>query len=111
MRPSEAHPPRRPEAAAASAGSGGAEAVTAPPLAPMLAVLPNGEAVLPAEVRRVLIEPAPALLQEEGERFAVWVLFADGERRPVGTGLTRHDAADLSRRCAKAVNDALKEAR
>jgi hypothetical protein len=71
-------------------------------------VLPNGEAVRPDEVRRVLIEPAAALLQEEGERFAVVVVLADGERRSVGTGLTRSDAADLARRCARAVNDALK---
>ena len=78
----------------------------APP--PLLALLPNGEAVRPDEVRRVLIEPAAALLQEEGERFEVCLLFADGERRVVTTGLTRPDAADLARRCARALNDALK---
>jgi len=75
-----------------------------------LALLPNGEAVRPDEVRRVLIEPAAALLQEEGERFAVLVVLADGERRAVGAGLTRADAAELGRRCARAVNDALKGA-
>jgi hypothetical protein len=84
-----------------------AEGVTPTPL---LALLPNGEAVRPDEVRRVLIEPAAALLQEEGERFEVRLLFADGERRVVATGLTRPDAADLARRCARAVNDALKGA-
>jgi hypothetical protein len=73
-----------------------------------LALLPNGEAVRPDEVRRVLVEPAPALLQEQGERFAVWLLFGDGERRAVATGLTRADATDLGRRCARAVNEALK---
>ena len=75
---------------------------------PLLALLPNGEAVRPDEVRRVLIEPAAALLQEEGERFEVCLLFADGERRVVTTGLTRPDATDLARRCARAVNEALK---
>ena len=75
-----------------------------------LALLPNGEAVRPDEVRRVLIEPAAALLQEQGERFAVVLVFADGERRAVATGLARADAADLSRRCARALNDALKGA-
>jgi len=73
-----------------------------------LALLPNGEAVRPDEVRRVLVEPAPALLQEQGERFAVWLLFVDGERRPVATGLARPDAVELGRRCARAVNEALK---
>ncbi len=77
-----------------------------PPLP--LAVLPNGEAVRPDEVRRVLIEPAAGLLQEEGERFQVRLLLADGEGRVMGSGLTRPDAADLARRCARAVNDALK---
>jgi hypothetical protein len=87
--------------------------VAAPAAAPRpwhLAVLPNGEAVRPDEVRRVLIEPAASLLQEEGERFAVLVVLADGDRRAVGTGLTRPDAAELGRRCARAVNDALKGA-
>ena len=83
-----------------------AEGVAPPPLA----VLPNGEAVRPDEVRRVLIEPAPALLQEEGERFDVRLLLTDGECRTLGSGLTRPDAADLARRCARAVNDALKGA-
>ena len=73
-----------------------------------LALLPNGEAVRPDEVRRVLVEPAPALLQEQGERFAVWLLFVDGERRAVATGLARPDAVELGRRCARAVNEALK---
>jgi hypothetical protein len=79
----------------------------ATPLRPLV-LLPNGEAARPEEVRRVLIEPAPALLQEEGERFAVHVLLTDGERRVLGTCLTRSDAVDLSRRCVRAVNDALK---
>ncbi len=73
-----------------------------------LALLPNGEAVRPDEVRRVLVEPAPALLQEQGDRFAVWLLFVDGERRAVATGLARPDAVELGRRCARAVNEALK---
>jgi hypothetical protein len=73
-----------------------------------LALLPNGEAVRPDDVRRVLVEPAPALLQEQGERFAVWILFGDGERRAVATGLARAEAVDLGRRCGRAVNDALK---
>lgn len=73
-----------------------------------LALLPNGEAVRPDEVRRVLVEPAPALLQDQGERFAVWLVFGDGERRMVATGLPRAEAVDLGRRCGRAVNDALK---
>jgi hypothetical protein len=79
-----------------------------PAQAPPLVLLPNGEAVRPDEVRRVLVEPAAALVQEEGERFEVCLLFADGERRVVTTGLTRPDATDLARRCARAVNEALK---
>lgn len=73
-----------------------------------LAILPSGDAVRPDEVRRVLVEPAPALLQQEGERFAVWLLFADGERRAVAADLARADAVDLGRRCGRALNEALK---
>jgi hypothetical protein len=69
-----------------------------------LALLPNGEAVRPTEVRRILIEPAPGYIEEEGERFGVWLLLTDGERRLLGGGLSRADAADLSRRCVRAIN-------
>ena len=89
-----------------SAGPAGEGAPPPPPLP--LAVLPNGEAVRPDEVRRVVIDPAAALLHEQGERFAVHLVLGDGERRLVATGLSRPDAADMARRCARAVNDALK---
>ncbi|MDX6750935.1 hypothetical protein SH611_14025 [Geminicoccaceae bacterium 1502E] len=73
-----------------------------------LALLPNGEAVRPEEVRRVSIDPAPSLLQLEEERFMVSVELADGSRRRIAAGLSRADAADLGRRCTRAINDALK---
>lgn len=71
-----------------------------------LAVLPNGEAVRPEEVRRVLIEPCAALVEDAGERFRVAVHLADGLRLVVATGLPRADAIDVARRCARAVNEA-----
>lgn len=71
-----------------------------------LAVLPNGEAVRPRDVRRVTIEPAVAPLRLEGQRFRVVLELVDGERRALATGLTRPDAQDLARRCARALNEA-----
>ena len=47
------------------------------PFAP-LAILPNGEAVRPDEVSRVLIEAVPSLVEEAGERFWVAVHLTDG---------------------------------
>ena len=58
------------------------------PFAP-LAILPNGEAVRPDEVSRVLIEAVASLVEEAGERFAVEVHLTDGSRRVVATGLSR----------------------
>ena len=81
---------------------------TLPPIGPLLplAILPNGEAGRPDEVSRVLIEVVPSLVEEAGERFAVAVHLTDGSRRIVASGVTRQDAADLGRRCARAINDA-----
>lgn len=70
-----------------------------------LALLPNGEAVRPDEVRRVLIEEGPALVEEAGSRFRVVVCLVDGARLIVASGLSRPDAVDISRRCARAVNE------
>lgn len=74
-----------------------------------LAILPNGEAVRPDEVRRVLIEEAAALVEDAGERFRVVVLLSDGTQLLIASGLSRADAVDLSRRCARAVNEGLGE--
>lgn len=75
---------------------------------PLLAALPNGEAIRPHLVRAIRIEPAPALLEEAGERFCVVIELVDGERRIVATGLSRADAADMGRRCARAINDGVR---
>lgn len=84
--------------------------MTDPAAAPWpLALLPNGEAVRPDEVRRVLIEEGPALVEEAGLRFRVVVCLIDGTRLVVASGLARADAADVSRRCARAVNESLGE--
>jgi hypothetical protein len=72
-----------------------------------LALLPNGEAVQPGDVQRILIEPFAGYIEEEGERFAVWLHLADGERRLLGSGLSRADATDLSRRSVRVINEAL----
>ncbi|MCS6877708.1 MAG: hypothetical protein N2038_07625 [Geminicoccaceae bacterium] len=74
----------------------------------VLASLPNGEAVRAEEVRRILIEPAPAPPRLEGQRFSVVVEFAAGERRVIATGLARPEALDLARRCARALQEAEK---
>lgn len=74
-----------------------------------LAILPNGEAVRPEEVSRVLIETAASLVEEAGERFAVAVHLGDGTRRVVATGLSRPDAVDMGRRCARAINEAARQ--
>ena len=74
-----------------------------------LAILPNGEAVRPEEVSRVLIEPVAALVEEAGERFAVAVHLTDGTRRVVASGLSRPDAIDMGRRCARAINEAARQ--
>ncbi|MCS6779757.1 MAG: hypothetical protein NZ555_08655 [Geminicoccaceae bacterium] len=70
-----------------------------------LCVLPNGEAVRAEEVQRILIEPSAAPPRLEGQRFAVVLAFADGARRRIATGLTRADATDLARRCARALGE------
>lgn len=72
-----------------------------------LAILPNGEAVRPGEVRQIVIEQAAAPAALEGQRFKVVVVLDAGERRVVATGIARDDATELGRRCAKAVNEAL----
>lgn len=74
-----------------------------------LAILPNGEAVRPDEVSRVLIEAVPSLVEEAGERFAVAVHLLDGTSRVVASGVSRQDAADMGRRCARAINDAARQ--
>lgn len=79
------------------------------PRAAPLAILPNGEAVRPEEVSRVLIEAAASLVEEAGERFAVAVHLNDGTRRVVAANLSRPDAVDMGRRCARAINEAARQ--
>lgn len=79
-----------------------------PPSTAPLALLPSGEAVRAGEVRRILIEPATVPPRLDGQRFKVVLELAAGERRPVATGLLRPDALDLARRCARALNEALR---
>lgn len=74
-----------------------------------LAILPNGEAVRPDEVSRVLIEAVPSLVEEAGERFSVAVHLVDGTRLVVAPSMSRQDAADMGRRCARAINDAARQ--
>lgn len=77
----------------------------------MLVSLPNGEAVRGEEVRRILIEPTVAPPRLEGQRFAVVLEFADGEKRVLATGLTRMDALDFARRCARALHESAGQGR
>ena len=63
-----------------------------------LAILPNGEAVRPEEVSRVLIEAAASLVEEAGERFSVAVHLhrrhlSRGGRQPVAAGRGGHGPA------------------
>lgn len=74
-----------------------------------LAILPNGEAVRPEEVSRVLIEAAASLVEEAGERFSVAVHLHDGTCRVVAANLSRPDAVDMGRRCARAINEAARQ--
>jgi hypothetical protein len=89
----------------------GDEIRMAEPLTPPwpLAILPNGEAVRPDDVRRILIETGPSLVEDAGQRFQVVIHLSDGISRVIATGLSRADAVDLSRRCARAVNDAMRQ--
>ena len=73
-----------------------------------LAILPNGEAVRPAEVVAVRLEPCAHWEEDEVERFNVVLALEDGAARVIGAALVRADAADLGRRCARAINDALR---
>jgi hypothetical protein len=73
-----------------------------------LALLPTGEAVRPGDVKRIRIEPALPLLEQEIERYRVVVELTD-EAQPwiVKDGLSLEEATSLSRRCCQAVNESL----
>jgi hypothetical protein len=73
-----------------------------------LALLPTGEAVRPADVKRIRIEPEPPLLEQELERYAVVIVLADEGPWVVRDGLSLDEATSLSRRCCQAINDSLK---
>jgi hypothetical protein len=75
---------------------------------PLLAVLPNGEAVRASLVRSVTIEELPGLVGQEDTRFRVVVEMEDGTRRAVATDLAATDATDLARRTGRAINDILR---
>ena len=73
-----------------------------------LALLPTGEAVRAADVKRIRIEPDPPLLEQELERYAVVIVLADEDPWVVRNGLSLDEATSLSRRCCQAINDSLK---
>ena len=72
-----------------------------------LALLPTGEGVRPADVRRIRIEPETPLLEQEVERYAVVVELTDAAAWIVGSGLSLDEASALSRRCCLAINESL----
>jgi len=72
-----------------------------------LALLPTGEAVRPADVKRIRIEPALPLLEQEVERYRVVVELIDEAPWIVEDGLSLEEATSLSRRCCQAVNESL----
>jgi hypothetical protein len=72
-----------------------------------LALLPTGEGVRPADVRRIRIEPETPLLEQELERYAVVVELTDAAPWIVKSGLSLDEASALSRRCCQAINESL----
>ncbi len=72
-----------------------------------LALLPTGEAVRPADVKRILIEPETPLLEQEVERYAVVIELIDSAPWTLRHGLSLEDASSLSRRCCQAINESL----
>lgn len=74
-----------------------------------LALLPTGEAVRPADVKRIRIEPAPPLLEQELEHYRVVIELTDEAPWIVKEGLSLDEATSLSRRCCQAVNESLTE--
>lgn len=72
-----------------------------------LALLPTGEAVRPADVKRIRIEPETPLLEQEALRYAVVVELTDAAPWVVKAGLSRDEAGALSRRCCQAINESL----
>ena len=72
-----------------------------------LALLPTGEGVRPADVRRIRIEPETPLLEQELERYAVVVELTDAAPWTLKTGLSLDEASALSRRCCQAINESL----
>jgi hypothetical protein len=72
-----------------------------------LALLPTGEAVRPAEVKRIRIEPEAPLLEQELERYSVVIELVDAAPWIVRAGLSLDEATSLSRRCCQALNESL----
>ena len=72
-----------------------------------LALLPTGEAVRPTDVRRILIETALPLLEQELERYRVVVELVDEAPWIIRDGLSLDEATSLSRRCCQAINESL----
>ncbi len=72
-----------------------------------LALLPTGEAVRPADVKRIRIEPEAPLLEQELERYAVVIELLDAVPWTIRAGLSLDDATSLSRRCGQAINESL----
>jgi hypothetical protein len=72
-----------------------------------LALLPTGEAVRPADVKRIRIEPALPLLEQEIARYRVVVELTEEAPWVVGDGLSLEEATSLGRRCGQAINESL----
>ena len=72
-----------------------------------LALLPTGEAVRPADVKRIRIEPETPLLEQELERYTVIIELIDAAPWTIRAGLSLEDATSLSRRCCQAINESL----
>lgn len=70
-----------------------------------LALLPTGEAVRPADVKRIRIEPETSLLEQELERYAVIIELIDAPPWTIKAGLSVEEAISLSRRCGQAINE------
>jgi len=71
-----------------------------------LAILPNGEAIDPSNVKAVLIEPGLGLATDMNERFDVCILFHNEATRSIAKGVVREEAERISRHCARAINEA-----
>jgi hypothetical protein len=70
-----------------------------------LALLPTGEAVRPSDVRRIRIETALPLLEQELERYRVVIELVDEAPWIIRDGLSLDEATSLSRRCCQAINE------